>query len=188
MARQTRSIVVFLCALAASPALAKPALRLPLDLRGLEVPGEVSYHPYRWLTVRGVARVRDGVQARGVLPSDSPATPRLRSFSMMGDVRPFGGGFRVSLGVREDDNARLLRGHLDRSQTSTGSFAPIMSVGWSGRVVRGVAIGGDIGVTTRRLRRWGSGVVMTPLDMTQQADADRSGYRPVAEVSAAYRF
>lgn len=181
-----RSIIVALSALVAAPVCAKSAPRLALDLRALEVPGEVSYHPNRWLTVRGVARLRNLALSRSALSSNVTNTPRLRSFSMMGDVRLFGGGFRVSLGVREDDNARLLRSHLDRSPTPTGSFAPIMSVGWTGQVGSGVAIGGDIGMTARRLHRWGSGIIATPLDMI--ARQDRTGYRPIAELSAAYRF
>ncbi len=174
-------------AVSAEAATVAPA-RLPLNLHALEGTAEVVYHPRRWLAIRrSAAYVRaepydDMVRDRGT------SARRPRSYAMTGDVHPFGDAFRVSLGLREDDNGRLLRVTDDGGDIGTARYAPLMAVGFAGRVAEGLVLGGDLGLVGRAMNRPDDSLLVTPLDLSSRERGRADGYRPVLQLSAGYRF
>lgn len=174
----------------AGHAAAPQAVRLPLSLHALETGSEVSYHPNRWLTIRRAAAPfgRDAFQYAGFGPG--PARFRSGGRAMTGDIHPFGGGFRLSLGVREDANRRPLRSSSDRADVSTERYAPLISIGYGGEITRGLSIGGDIGLLGRTVPGIsGHGAVhLTPLDMVERGHRGVRPYQPLLQLSADYRF
>lgn len=185
-----RVILGLACLVAASGAEASPVApaRLTLSLRGLEPAVEVSYHPYRWLTIRRyVAFVRsepaDDVRAAGRSP-----LPKSRMRALTGAVHPFGDAFRLSFGVREDDNRRLLRGSDPASAVGTAQYAPLVAVGFADVVGNGLTIAADIGMIGRgRVGPHGS-LLVTPVELMQGPRDEGRGYRPMLQLSAGYRF
>lgn len=185
-----RVIVALACLAmgAAAQAAPGPATRLPLNLRLLESDSEVSYHPSRWLTIRRtVAFVRpDPVADVAVAPA--PLNARLRAYAMTGDIHPFGNGFRLSLGLREDGNRRLLRVGNDRNDIGTAHYAPTISFGYAGEVGKGLSLGGDLGLLGDEMVRVGEAILVTPIDMASRGRVGDRGVRPVLRLSAGYRF
>lgn len=178
------SLLVAGSAQAATPG----AVRLPFNLRGLETGSEVVYHPARWLTLR---RSIDYVRAAprdDIVRSTPRFSPRPRAYALTGDVHPFGDALRVSLGLREDDNRRLLRGTGDAVDTATGRYAPLVTVGVAGEVAEGLFLAGDMGFVGRTMTRPGDSSLLTPTDLMQGARDAGQGYRPVVQLSAGYRF
>lgn len=163
-------------------------VRLPLNLRGLEAGSEVVYHPARWLTLR---RSIDYVRAAprdDIVRSAPRFNPRPRAYALTGDVHPFGDALRVSLGLREDDNRRLLRGTGDAVDLGTGRYAPLVTVGVAGEVAEGLFIAGDMGFVGRTITRPGDSLLLTTVDMMAGARDGGQAYRPVVQLSAGYRF
>lgn len=178
------------CLAAAGGADAAPVApaRLTLSLRGLEPAMEVSYHPYRWLTIRrSVAFFRsepvDDVRAAGQTP-----LPKSRMQALTGAVHPFGDAFRLSFGVREDDNRRLLRGSDAASAVGTAQYAPIVAVGFAEAVGDGLTIAADIGMLGRSRFGPQGGLLVTPIELMQRWRDEGRGYRPMLHLSAGYRF
>jgi hypothetical protein len=172
---------------AGSAQAAVPAPRLALDLRGL-AGSEVVYHPYRWLTIRRSIAPLRAEPIDDIVRSESLAARRPRAYALTGDIHPFGDAFRISLGLREDDNRRLLRGSNDRSDIGTARYAPMATVGLAGEVSPGVVIGADMGIVGRRTSRPDGSVLVTPADRPGGRGADAKGYRPVVQIAMAYRY
>ena len=185
-----RVIVAVACLAMASGAQAVPGTRLSLNLRALESGTEVSYHPSRWLTIRrSVAFVRPAPLAdAAAAPAPAPASARPRAYAMTGDIHPFGDGFRISLGLREDGNRRLLRAGNDRSDIGTAHYAPTISLGYAEEVGEGLSLGGDLGLLGNDMVRAGDAVLVTPIEMASRGRDQDRGYRPVLRLSAGYRF
>ncbi|ATE65592.1 hypothetical protein [Rhizorhabdus dicambivorans] len=167
---------------------AQAAPRLALNLRGLESGSEVVFHPYRWLTIRRSIAPLRAEPVDDIVRADPLSGRRPRAYALTGDVHPFGDAFRISLGLREDDNRRLLRGSNDRSDIGTARYAPMLTAGLSGTVGEGLVIGADIGVVGRGMTRRSASLVVTPLDLMSGGRGEAKGYRPVVQVSAGYRF
>lgn len=185
-----RVIVAVACLAMAGGAQAAPgaAIRLSLNLRALESGTEVSYHPSRWLTIRrSVAFVRPDPLA-DVAVAPAPASARPRAYAMTGDIHPFGDGFRISLGLRQDGNRRLLRGGNDRADIGTAQYAPTISFGYAEDVGDGLSLGGDLGLLGDEMVRAGDAVLVTPIEMASRGGGDDRGFRPVLRLSAGYRF
>jgi hypothetical protein len=133
--------------------------------------------------------------------ADSALRPRLPGYALMGDVYPLGTGLRVSAGVREDDNRRLLRGTAMGSAMirdvdpagrmapgtaeSTRQYAPVMTVGYSEQVAEGLAIGADVGMLFHGSRMGGSSIVRLPIETAGGAVNRR---QKLIQMSAGYRF
>lgn len=188
-----RVIVAVACLAMAGGAQAGPGpgLRLSLNLRALESGSEVSYHPRRWLTIRrSVVFVRPDPVADIIVAivAPAPASARPRAYAMTGDVHPFGDGFRISLGLREDGNRRLLRAGNDRSDIGTAHYAPTISLGYAGDVGEGLSLGGDIGLLGHDMVRAGDAVLVTPIEMASRGRGEDRGFRPVLRLSAGYRL
>jgi hypothetical protein len=164
-----------------------PVPRLALDLRGL-AGSEVVYHPYRWLTIRRSIAPLRAEPVDDIVRSETLAARRPRAYALTGDVHPFGDVFRISLGLREDDNRRLLRGSNDRSDIGTARYAPMATVGLAGEVSPGVAIGADMGIIGRGKSRADGSVLITPADRLGGQRSDAKGYRPVIQIAMAYRY
>jgi len=164
--------------------------RLPLSLHALEAGPEVSYHPSRWLTIRRAA----APIGRDLVPGARPSSDRTRAKSnlhaMTADMHPFGDGFRLSLGVREDANCRPLRSSSDSADISTQRYAPLVSIGYGGEIAEGLSISGDVGLLGRSMPGMsGHGAAhLTPLDMAERGDGDIRRYQPLLQLSAGYRF
>lgn len=109
---------------------------------------------------------------------------------MTGDIHPFGDGIRLSLGVREDANRRLLRSSSDHADISTQRYAPLVSIGYAGEIAEGLSIGGDIGLLGRDMPGLGArgAAHVTPLDMAERGGDDARRYRPLLQLSASYRL
>ena len=183
-----RVIVAVACLAMASGAQAVPGTRLSLNLRALESGTEVSYHPSRWLTIRrSVAFVRPAPLADAAA-APAPASARPRAYAMTGDIHPFGDGFRISLGLREDGNRRLLRARNDRSDIGTAPYAPTISLGYAEEVGEGLSFGGDLGLLGNDMVRAGDAVLVTPIEMASRGRDQDRGFGPVLRLSAGYRF
>lgn len=162
--------------------------RIALSLRGLEGASEVVYHPHRWLAIRrSIAFVR-AEPVDDIVRSVPTLTRRPHSYALTGDVHPFGGPFRISLGLREDDNLRLLRSSNDRAAISTARYAPLMTVGFAARVGAGLTIGGDIGLVGRSINRAGDSQLMTPVDLPSGGQPPRAGHGHVVQLAIGYGF
>lgn len=184
----SRLIMGMACLAMASGAVASAPARLTLSLRGLEPAAEVSYHPYRWLTIRrGMAFVRtvpvDDVRAAG---QSSP--PRSRMRALTGTVHPFGDVLRLSFGVLEDDNRRLLRGSDAASAIGTGRYLPMASLGFAASAGNGLTIAADLGVLGNGLVGPRGSVLVMPMDEVPGTTGGGRGYRPMLHLSAGYRF
>ncbi|KRB85403.1 hypothetical protein ASE00_00960 [Sphingomonas sp. Root710] len=184
-----RVILAVACLAMAGGGQAAPGTnaRLSLNLRTLDG-AEVSYHPSRWLTIRrSFAFVRpDPVADAAAAPM--PARARPRAYAMTGDIHPFGDGFRLSLGMREDANRRLLRSGNDRADISTGQYAPTISFGYAEEVGDGLSLGGDLGLLGKDVSGARDGVLVTPVEMASRGRDDDRGLKPVLRLSAGYRF
>lgn len=167
---------------------AAAAPRLALSLHGLEGASEVVYHPNRWLTIRrSIAFVRaDPVD--DIVRAVPTMARRPHAYALTGDVHPFGGPFRVSLGLREDDNRRLLRSSNDLAATGTARYAPLMTVGFAGAAAEGLTIGGDIGLIGRSMHRAGDSLLITPVDLLAGGERPKRGYGPVIQLAIGYSF
>lgn len=175
-------------ALAAPISGAAAAPRLTLSLHGLEGASEVVYHPYRWLTIRrSIAFVR-AEPVDDIVRAVPALARRPHSYALTGDIHPFGGPFRVSLGLREDDNRRLLRSSNDRAATGTARYAPLMTVGFAGAIGEGLTIGGDIGLVGRSMNRAGDSLLITPVDLLAGGQRPKRGHGPVVQLAVGYRF
>ncbi|KKC23793.1 hypothetical protein WP12_23020 [Sphingomonas sp. SRS2] len=163
-------------------------MRLSLNLRTLEGASEVSYHPRRWLTIRRSAAFVRPDPLADVTAVPAPASARPRAYAMTGDIHPFGDGFRVSLGLREDGNRRLLRGGNDRADIGTAQYAPTISIGYAEEVGEGLSLGGDVGLLGDDMGRGAGGVLVTPIEMTSHRRDEDRGFRPVLRFAAGYRF
>lgn len=188
MVRRFSLLLAGLASAASVQAAAPVAPRLALSLRGLEGGSEAVYHPYRWLTIRrSIAFIRaepvDDIVRAGAAPARRP-----RAYALTGDVHPFGDALRISLGLREDDNHRLLRGSNDRSDIGTARYAPLVAVGFAGSVGEGVTIGADLGLVGRSMNRPSDSLLITPADLMAGKQTQAKGYRPVVQLSAGYRF
>ncbi len=181
-----RVIMGVLCLAGAgvADAAAPRPVRLALILNGLETGPEVSWHPNRWLTIRrSIAFVRT-VGLNEIAPPAATVRPRPKAYALTGDIHPFRTGFRISLGLREDRNRQLLRASSDAAEIGTQHYAPMASIGFFGEVAEGLSLGGDIGVLGDDMVRSGGGTLVTPIDRAHQ----KSGYRPVAQLSMSYRY
>lgn len=185
----SRVIVAVACLAMAGGAHAAPgpAVRLPLNLPALDA-AEISYHPSRWLTIRrSFAFVRPDPVA-DVAAAPAPASARSRAYAMTGDIHPFADGFRLSIGVREDANRRLLRSGNDRADIPTAQYAPTISFGYAEEVGDGLSLGGDFGMFANDMAATRDGVLVTPIDMASRGRDEDRGLKPVLRLSAAYRF
>lgn len=162
--------------------------RLGLSLRGLDAGAEVVYHPTRWLSLRRSATYVRAEAYDDVVRSTAPLGRRPRAYALTGDVHPFGDAVRVSLGLREDDNGRLLRGTGDQGEIGTARYAPLMTVGLAGEVAEGLFVAGDVGLVGRATGRPDDSMLVTPADFAQVGSAAEGGYRPMLQLSAGYRF
>lgn len=179
-------LALFPAAAEAAAPLAPP--RLAVDLRGLQTGSEVVYHPNRWLTIRrstGPVAVRT-IDDRTASAPSPPASAR--THVMAADVHPFGDAFRLSFGVREDENRRLLRSSNDTADIGTARYAPLLSMGLAGEIAEGLSIGGDVGLLGSATVGSAGAVVVTPVERLQTRAEDGRGYRTVVSLSAGYRF
>lgn len=179
--------VMGLLAGGAAQAAAPAAPRLALSLRGLEA-AEVVYHPYRWLTIRRATASVRAEPVDDVVRDTGPVARRPRAYALTGDIHPFGDAFRISLGLREDDNRRLLRGSGDASDIGTARYAPLVTFGVAGEISPGLVIGADVGLVGRGANGAGDSQLLTPADMIVGQRPDAKGYRPVAQIAMAYRY
>ncbi|MES2498146.1 MAG: hypothetical protein V4618_18670 [Pseudomonadota bacterium] len=162
--------------------------RLALSLRGLDGGGDVVYHPTRWLSLRRSATYVRAQPYDDVVRSAPTLGPRPRAYALAGDLHPFGDAVRVSLGLREDDNGRLLRSTGDRGDIGTARYAPLMSVGLAGEVAEGLFVAGDVGLVGRATARPDDSTIVTPIDIGPNAKGGAQSYRPMVQLSAGYRF
>ncbi|MDB5687162.1 MAG: hypothetical protein JWR77_1751 [Rhizorhabdus sp.] len=207
-----------LFALAGTAQAAEPGrshFRLALSLGSLGIGPEVTYRPYRWLALRGSATFLSANPHAHIDDIQYKSRLKLRNYGLMGDIYPFGNGWRLSAGFREDDNRMLLQatpmmpitiggssytpaqvGTLS-GEVSTRQYAPVVTIGYGGTVAKGFSIGGDIGVMFHGRPRMGtltsSSTLVTPADlMTEQGEIQRDirkyRYYPVLQMSAGYRF
>lgn len=186
-----RVIVAVACLAMASGAQAAPgpAIRLALNLRALQSASEISYHPNRWLTIRrSVGFVRPDPVADTAPATTAPARARPRALAMTGDIHPFGDGFRISIGLREDANRRLLRAGNDRGDIGTAHYAPTISLGYVQEIGEGLSLGGDLGLLGGAMVGAGDAVLVTPIEMASRGRGEDHGFRPVLRLSAGYRF
>ena len=180
--------LVSLLAASSAQAATYPQVRLPLSLHMLGGGAEISYHPSRWLTIRRNMTYVQTIAPQEMGLSSVPARPKPRGYAMTGDIHPFRDGLRLSIGVREDDNRRLLHTTTERRDPGTAQYAPMISIGYGEEVAPGLSIGGDLGmVGTASAGRFGrGGMLVTPVDFVQRDSS--TDYQPVLLVSAAYRF
>lgn len=178
------SLLVAGAAQAATPG----TVRLPFNLHGLQTGSEVVYHPTRWLTLRRSISYVRAAPRDDIVRSTPRFSPRPRAYALTGDVHPFGDALRVSLGLREDDNRRLLRGTGDSVEIATGRYAPLATVGVAGEVAEGLFLAGDMGFVGRTMTRPSDSLFLTPADMLPGARDGGQAYRPVVQLSAGYRF
>jgi len=172
------------CAASAAPR----QIRLPFDLAALETGPEVSYHPSRWLTIRrSIAFVRLD-PAEAAASAARASAPRRGGYAMVGDIHPFGSGWRVSFGVRESANRRLLRYRGDAAEIGTARYAPAVSLGYAGQLSPGVAFGVDAGVTVRPLTAGHGSVLLTPVDQALPSRDGARAYGIMLQLSAAHHF
>ena len=190
MAVVGRVILVLACltAAGAGQAAAARTVRLPLSLGAIGTGTEVAYHPRRWLTIRHSAAFVRPDPLHEMASAAAPARPRSRAYAITGDIHPFGGGLRLSLGLRQDNNHQLLRAGGDAADIGTEHYAPLMSIGFSGEIAEGFSVGGDVGLIGHDMRRAGSGVLLTPVDLERHGGGDARGYGPLLQLSASYRF
>ena len=161
--------------------------RLSLNLRSLDG-GGVAYHPFRWLTIRRSITPVRAEPVDDVVRSIALAARRPRAYALTGDVHPFGDALRVSLGLREDDNRRLLRNSGDSSDIGTARYAPMMSVGVAGEMSPGMVMGVDLGLVGRGIGRPGESQIVTPADMMRGDRRDAKALRPVVQLAFGYRY
>lgn len=184
-----RVIVAVACLAMAGAAHAagSPSVRLPFNIRALDA-AEISYHPSRWLTLRrSVALVRPDPVA-DVATASTPASARSHAYALTADIHPFANGFRLSVGLREDANRRLLRSGNDRADIPTAQYAPAISFGYAEEVGDGFSLGGDFGVLGGHMFATPAGVLVTPVEMASRPRNEDRGLTPVLRLSADYRF
>ncbi len=214
-------VFLYLCALfaAASPGQAveqgRSHVRLALSLGSLGIGPEVTYRPYRWFSLRGSATFLSASPHARIDDIQYRSRLKLRNYGLMGDIYPFGNGWRISGGVREDNNRMLIQatpmmpimiggasytpaqvGTLS-GEITTRQYAPVVTMGYGGSVAKGFSIGGDVGVMFHgRPRMSGltsTSMLVTPADLATeqgqiQRDIRKYRYYPVLQISAGYRF
>lgn len=210
-----------LCALTAlagaAPALGQDRshVRLALSLGSLGIGPEVTYRPYRWFSLRGSATFLSASPHARIDEIQYRSRLKLRNYGLMGDIYPFGNGWRISGGVREDNNRMLIQaapmmpvsiggtsytpaqvGTLS-GEITTRQYAPVVTIGYGGTVAKGFSIGGDIGVMFHGRPKMGglssTSMLVTPADLVTeqgqiQRDIRKYRYYPVLQMSAGYRF
>lgn len=177
--------MAFVAALAGPAAAASPqAARLPFSLASLGSGPEVTFHPHRWLTIR-----RSLVEALPDRLHDERAAPLepLRKVDVLtGVIQPFDDGLRILAGFRHERNRRLLRMSSDPADTATARFIPFVALGIAGELAPGLSVGADIGVLGRAFVDAGGVELVTPIEQGRVHSGD--GIRPLAQLSASYRF
>ena len=140
----------------------------------------------------------------------------LESYGATVDLYPFGGGFRVSGGLRINNNrASLLaepqmetieigNNEYDRSEVGilsvgadTNDIAPLLTIGYGGGRSRGFQFTIDAGVLFQgdlevgEINASGGGVAASDLEIeraTLQDDVDGYGVYPILEIGVGWRF
>lgn len=175
-----------LAAAGTSEAATPPGARLPLSLAGLGIGPEVAYHPNRWLTIRrriGFARPDPFHEEPAAA---APVAALRKADALVGDVHPFGNGLRLSLGLRQDQNRRLLRMSNDAAATGTARYRPMVAIGLAGELSPGFAMAADLGLVGRSFAYEGGVQLVTPIE--QGEASRRDPVAPLVQLSAGYRF
>lgn len=171
--------------------------RLALNFSALGIGADVSFHPDRWLSQLGERAFLAIATGR----PDDHLRAKLKNYGLAGDLYTFGGGWRISAGVREDGNHMLLQSSLQPGkpidEITTGRYAPLVAMGYGRRVARGLSFGGDVGLVFRGRQTdamsLSGSTLMTPIDVASeqgqgQRDIRRHPYAPTFQLSAGYRF
>ena len=162
------------------------AVRLPLSLASLGNGPEISYQPHRWLTIRrNLAAARSDV-FREEPSVTAPPAPLRKVEAVTGDVHPFGDGLRLLVGFRQEKNRRLLRTSGDAADIATARYMPMAAIGIAGEISPGFSIAADMGFLGRSFAYEGGVQLVTPIEQVNGRRGD--GVRPLAQVSANYRF
>jgi hypothetical protein len=183
-----RVIMSMACLAAAGTAEAStaPVARLPLSLGALGTGPEIAYHPNRWLTIRrSIAFAQPGAFHEEPVAAP-PLAPLRKADALTGDIHPFGDALRLSLGLREDQNHRLLRMSNDAAATGTARYRPMVAVGLAGQVAPGFAMAVDVGLLGRSFAYDGVEELVTPIEQGRATGRDRVGL--LVQLSAGYQF
>lgn len=213
-----RALILPLGGLLAQPAMAAGQWAVGVSGGTLGLGPEVAYRFSPHLGVRangGWYNYDDTDELDGI---EYDAELKLDSVGLLLDWYPFGGGFRISLGGRINNNEVDLIGQprtpveigdreFDPAQVgtlrgtlTTDSFAPSLTLGYGGTLSSGFTLGAELGVLRQgspqidNLRA--TGAVNNPSLSAElakearriEADADDYEYWPVLQIHFLYRF
>jgi hypothetical protein len=164
--KRTLVICAAVCGVALTSAAHSQEGRWSVGLTGgtLGVGPEVSFRPHTHFGVRANAGFLSVSRDEDIDEIEYEGDVELNSFGAMLDWYPTGGGFRVSLGGRINNNEIELAGAPASSVTvgdttytpqqigtlsgkvAGDDFTPTLSVGYGGQLARGFTVGVELGV------------------------------------------
>lgn len=210
------SVLAF--AVLSAPALAADGdFRLGVTAGTLGIGPEVGFRPSDHFGLRANATFFSLGHGLTVDDIDYHGKVKLRSFGLMADVFPFGGGFHLSAGARVNGNKARATATPDEpieigdtvydpaavgtlaGGLKTKTFAPQLTLGFSGKRARGFNFGVEAGALFQGTVRVRPLTLTSTLGVVSQADLDRAradlqdkvdDYKvwPILQLRLGYRF